>query len=47
MTAVLLVFKMKRDSKEKSGGSEKCLEADLMEEAKKEADKPLYLARYE
>lgn len=47
MTAVLLVFKMKRDSKEKSSDSEKCLEADLMEEAKKEAGKPLYLTRYE
>jgi len=38
---------MKRESKEKSGDSEKSLEIDLMEEAKKEADKPLYLARYE
>ncbi len=42
-----MVFEMKRGSKEKSGNSEKYLDKDLMEEAKKEADKPLYLARYE
>jgi len=42
-----LVFEMKRGSKEKSGNSEEYLETDLMEEAKKEAGKPLYLARYE